>query len=88
MVTALEFTVMLLLNTPTIVVLYFTFILLEAPGAIGTRGQSGTVHPHEAFTLLRIKWNLTSVGKPEFAISISAMHHCCHSHEWFLSNTN
>ena len=41
-----------LLIKPILFVSYFTLIAEEAPGAIGSRGHSGTVHPQEPLALV------------------------------------
>ena len=45
----------LLLIGPGRLVSYFTVIVPEAPGAIGSLGHSGTVHPQEPLALEIIK---------------------------------
>ena len=54
-VTAFDVMVTLLLNAPILFVSYFTLITLLAPGAIGSFGQTGTVHPQDPFELEIIK---------------------------------
>ena len=47
--TALEVIVTLLLIAPGRLVSYFTVIVPVLPGAIGSFGHEGTVHPHDPF---------------------------------------
>ena len=54
-VTAFDVIVTLLLKAPILFVSYFTLITLLAPGAIGSFGQTGTVHPQDPFELEIIK---------------------------------
>ena len=49
--TAFEVMVTDLLNGPGRLVSYFTLILVEAPGAIGSFDHSGTVHPQEPYKM-------------------------------------
>jgi hypothetical protein len=53
--------VIVLVNFPTLFVAYFTFIFSVTPGAIGSRGQVGTVQPHEPFAFL-----ITNGSEPLF----------------------
>src|SRR3989338_5404641 len=56
--TAFEVIVTDLLIGPAFLVLYFTVIFCVTPGAIGSFGHSGTVHPHEPFALEIINGSL------------------------------
>src|SRR5690606_16618636 len=55
---ALEVMVTVLVKGPTRLVSYFTLMELFAPGAIGSRGQVGTVHPQEPLALVMIRGSL------------------------------
>ena len=56
---ALEVIVTLLLIGPGLLVSYFTLIEPLAPGAIGSFGQVGTVHPQDplAFDIIKLQFN-------------------------------
>jgi hypothetical protein len=56
--TAFEVIVTLLLIAPGRFVSYFTVIVPFAPGAIGSFGHSGTVHPQDPFAVEIIKGSL------------------------------